>query len=340
MTSTSTKNLHELKAEISRVYHMPYLDLIFKAQEIHRRHHNPETVQLSHLLSIKTGGCREDCAYCPQSAHYKTPVVADRIWDVDRIIESAILAKKAGATRFCMGAAWSSPPKKGAVYQSLLTAAREVKQLGLEVCMTLGMLNQQQASELQAAGVDYYNHNLDTSREYYQKIITTRSYDDRLKTLDHVRRSGMKVCCGGIIGMGESLDDRIGLLTELCLLDPPPESVPINQFVKVQGTPLLPSESFDSRDMIRMIATTRIMLPQSVIRLSAGRKDMTEDGQSLCFLAGANSLFIGEKLLTTSNPEPAKDLAMLQKLGLKPSTHQALEHDDKEDAGNNSFEQV
>lgn len=244
--------------------------------------------------------------------------MAERLWDTEEIVKEAKLAQQHGATRFCMGAAWSSPPKKGPTYDSLLKSAEEVKKLGLEVCMTLGMLDQKQAKDLGQAGVDYYNHNLDTSPEYYQKIITTRTYEDRLRTLQNVRASGMKVCCGGIIGMGESVEDRIGLLTELCCLDSPPESVPINRYVKVPGTPLAPSESFDIFEMVRMIATTRIFLSRSAIRLSAGRAEMSEEAQSLCMLAGANSLFIGDKLLTTTNPEVEGDFKLLDKLGVRP----------------------
>lgn len=309
----------QMVAQMKVTYQKPLLDLVYEAASIHRVHHDSSKIQLSQLLSIKTGGCREDCAYCPQSAHYRTPVKAERLWNVADIVRSAQQAKSQGAARFCMGAAWSSPPKDGPVYESLLNSAKEVKKLGLEVCMTLGMLSEQQCEDLKEAGVDYYNHNLDTSREYYQKIITTRSYDDRLHTLKNVRQSGMKVCCGGIIGMGESIADRLGLLAQLCHLEEPPESVPINQYVKVAGTPLKPTSDYDDWDMVRMVALVRIYLPKTMIRLSAGRHRMNEQTQGLCFLAGANSVFIGEKLLTTQNQDRDTDDRLFQKLGLVPS---------------------
>ena len=319
MTAISaTTRKTQLVDKIRAAHDQPLLDLVYTAATVHRQHHNPHHIQLSQLLSIKTGGCKEDCAYCPQSAHYKTPVQAERMWDITDIVVRAKAAKSQGASRFCMGAAWSSPPAQGPVYRSLLQSAREVKKLGLEVCMTLGMLDQRMAHELKQAGVDYYNHNLDTSPEYYQRIITTRTYADRLATLRRVRTAGMKVCCGGIIGMGESVADRIGLLAELCLLDEPPESVPINQYIKVQGTPLAPSAEFDDWDMVRMVAVARIFLPHATVRLSAGRTMMNEQTQGLCFLAGANSLFIGDKLLTTQNPHLDTDKALLTKLGLSP----------------------
>lgn len=308
----------QLIHQISEVYHQPLLELVYAAATVHRQHHNPTEIQLSQLLSIKTGGCKEDCAYCPQSAHYDTPVQAERMWDVGAIVAQAQAAQARGAQRFCMGAAWSSPPTKGPVYASLLASARQVKALGLEVCMTLGMLDEATCRDLKQAGVDYYNHNLDTSPEYYQKIITTRTYEDRHRTLANVRAAGMKVCCGGIIGMGEAVDDRIALLAELCLLPEPPESVPINRYVKVQGTPLAPSEDFDDWDMVRMIAVVRIFLPKTTLRLSAGRVQMHEHMQGMCMLAGANSIFIGDKLLTTQNSQLDHDLALLTKLGLKP----------------------
>ncbi|MCY4443999.1 MAG: biotin synthase BioB [Proteobacteria bacterium] len=308
------------KRDIAKLYHLPLPELMYRAATVHRKHHDHNTMQLSRLQSIKTGGCREDCKYCPQSAHYKTPITPERLWDSENITQQAKKALAAGAERFCMGAAWSSPPKQGKAYESLLECARKVKELGLEVCMTLGMLDEQQASDLKNAGVDYYNHNLDSSPEFYKTIITTRSYNDRLQTLKHVRKAGMKVCCGGIIGMGETLEDRWGLLEELAKLQPHPESVPINRFVKVPGVPLQKDDSFEPLDMVRMIATTRIVLPTSVIRLSAGRTDLSKEAQSLCILAGANSLFIGDKLLTTPNNAPASDFALLADLGLRPTT--------------------
>lgn len=307
------------RAEIAEIYHQPFPHLLYHAMKVHRTHHNACAVQLSRLLSIKTGGCREDCAYCPQSAHYPTAVNAERLWDVDSISAAAQKAKQSGAQRFCMGAAWSSPPRQGAAYESLLAAARKVKDQGLEVCMTLGMLTKKQAQDLAEAGVDYYNHNLDTSPEYYRKIITTRNYEDRINTLKHVRSARMKVCCGGIIGMGESLEDRMGLLEQLSRLDPHPESVPINRFVKVAGTPLGADDSFSPLDMVRMIATTRIVLPRSVIRLSAGRSSLSAEAQTLCFLAGAGSIFTGERLLTTSNTKPDEDQMLMEHLGLQPT---------------------
>ena len=308
------------RQEISKIYHQPFPHLFYQAMSVHRSHHKPCEVQLSRLLSIKTGGCREDCQYCPQSAHYPTQLKAEKLWDVENIVHKAKEAQTSGAQRFCMGAAWSSPPEKGAAYESLLTAARKVKELGLEVCMTLGMLSEKQAQDLGEAGVDYYNHNLDSSPEYYRKIITTRTYEDRLNTLKNVRGAGMKVCCGGIIGMGETLEDRFGLLEELSRLKPHPESVPINQFVKVPGTPLAGDRSFEPMDMVKMIATTRIVLPRSVIRLSAGRGSLSKEAQTLCFLAGAGSIFLGEKLLTTANPEPSEDHLLMDSMGLKPQS--------------------
>lgn len=308
------------RQDIFALHELPFPELIFQAITTHRSHHDPQSIQLSRLLSIKTGGCRENCKYCPQSAHHhKVKLKAERLWDVDAIVRSASEARNSGAQRFCMGAAWSSPPHSGPAYESLLTAAREVKNLGLEVCMTLGMLSPQQAEDLSDAGVDYYNHNLDTSPEYYKKIITTRTYQDRLDTLKCVREAGMKVCCGGIIGMGETLEDRIGLLHELSALDPHPESVPINQFVKIPGTPLQPDSELTSIELIKMIATTRMVLPTSVIRLSAGRSGLSAEAQALCYLVGAGSIFIGEKLLTTGNPTPDQDEKLLATLGLTPA---------------------
>lgn len=304
--------------EISQIYHLPIPKLLFRAMSVHQRYHDPCKMQLSQLLSIKTGGCKEDCKYCPQSAHYRTSVTPHRLWNVQDVIAKAQQAKQSGAQRFCMGAAWSSPPESGTAYESLLACARAVKQLGLEVCMTLGMLNQKQCQDLKAAGVDYYNHNLDTSRRYYKKIITTRKYEDRLQTLQYVRESGMKVCCGGIVAMGEALEDRLDLLYELSSLSPHPESVPINQYVKVPGTPLPADSTFTALDWVRIIATARIVLPCSIIRLSAGRSSLSAEAQTLCYLAGANSIFIGEVLLTTSNPHPTQDLDLLKTLGIDP----------------------
>lgn len=308
------------REEIGAIYHLPLPELLFVAGGIHQKRHPGNKVQLSSLLSIKTGGCKENCSYCPQSAHHETAVKAEALLDTKSILDEAILAKAKGATRFCMGAAWTSPPKKGPAYDRLLEVASGVKSLGLEVCMTLGMLDDKQAQDLRQAGVDYYNHNLDTSPEYYTKIISTRTYQDRLDTLDHVRKAGMSVCCGGIIGMGEDVADRFGLLEQLSQLQPHPESVPINMLVKVEGTPLADTADLHPLDLVRMIATARIVLPNSKIRLSAGRMQLSEEAQAMCLSAGANSLFLGEKLLTTDNPSDAKDHALLKRLGLSAET--------------------
>lgn len=301
------------------MFETPLMDLLFQAQSVHREHHDPNTVQLSSLLSIKTGACPEDCAYCPQSARYKTGLKSERLMPVEQIVAAATQAKANGAGRFCMGAAWRSP-KDGDI-EAVAEAVAAVKELGLETCATLGMLSENHAEKLNQAGLDYYNHNLDTSPEYYGEIITTRTYDDRLETLENVRRSGMKVCCGGIVGMGESQQDRVGLLTTLANLDPPPESVPINNLVKVPGTPLAELENIDSFDFVRTIAVARILMPKSYVRLSAGREEMNDEMQALCFLAGANSLFYGDQLLTTGNATVDHDRALFQRLGMN-STQQ------------------
>jgi biotin synthase len=304
--------------EIRQIYHQPFPTLIFEAQRVHRAHHDPERVQLSTLLSIKTGRCPEDCKYCPQSSHYEVSLRIDPLMRAEHIVERARQAKAQGATRFCMGAAWRQVPD-GPSFQTVLDAVKGVAELeGLEVCCTLGMMRPDQAEKLKAAGCDYYNHNLDTSREHYAQIITTRTYDDRLQTLNTARRAGLKLCCGGIIGMGESVDDRLGLLAELSQLDPPPESVPINAYVPVEGTPLGGQPPVDPIEFVRIIATARIALPQAEIRLSAGRASMSAELQALCFTAGANSIFFGEKLLTTPNPEADEDALLLRRLGLKP----------------------
>ncbi len=304
--------------EISEIYNLPLPSLVFLASGIHQQRHPGNNVQLSSLLSIKTGGCKENCAYCPQSAHYQTQLEGQGMLDENEILVQARKAQAMGATRFCMGAAWTSPPQSGPMYDLLLNAARNVKALGLEVCMTLGMLTQNQADDLKEAGVSYYNHNLDTSPEYYKSIVTTRTYDDRLQTLARVRKAGMSVCCGGIVGMGEKTEDRFGLLEQLNHLQPHPESVPVNMLVKVEGTPLSQSENIHPIELVRMIATTRVVLPESKIRLSAGRLEMSEETQALCFIVGAASLFLGEKLLTTGNPSGDADKALIQKLGLTP----------------------
>jgi len=304
------------RAEIGALFDLPFPDLIFHAQRIHRLHFDPREVQISTLLSIKTGGCPEDCAYCPQSAHHHAGVKADKLMDVGAVLAEARAAKAAGASRFCMGAAWRSPKDRDLDQVCAMVAG--VSALGLETCATLGMLTAAQAVRLKAAGLDYYNHNLDTSPEFYGEIISTRTYQDRLDTLDHVRAAGIHVCCGGIVGMGEERGDRVGMIAVLASLPAHPESVPINLLVRVEGTPLASRETFDPLEFVRTIAVARIAMPASVVRLSAGREDMSEETQALCFLAGANSIFYGPKLLTTPNPERGHDLALLDKLGLVP----------------------
>ncbi|WP_026959108.1 biotin synthase BioB [Aliagarivorans taiwanensis] len=302
--------------EVNQLFAMPFNDLLFAAQTVHRRHFDPNQVQVSTLLSIKTGACPEDCKYCPQSAHHKTGLETERLLEVQHVLDEAAKAKANGSTRFCMGAAWKNPKERDMPY--LLKMVEGVKALGMESCMTLGMLEKQQAEQLADAGLDYYNHNLDTSREFYGEIITTRSYDDRLATLEHVRGAGMKVCSGGIMGMGETASDRSGLLAELANLPKHPESVPINMLVKVKGTALENVDDMDHFEFIRCIAVARIMMPMSHVRLSAGREEMNEQMQALCFMAGANSIFYGCKLLTTPNPEENKDLQLFAKLGINP----------------------
>ena len=300
--------------EIQALYDQPFLDLVFKAQSVHREHFQPNTIQVSTLLSIKTGKCPEDCKYCSQSAHYDSKLEAEKRIAVDKVIREAQTAKDSGSSRFCMGAAWRNPHERDMPY--VLEMVREVKALGLETCMTLGMLNQSQAERLKDAGLDYYNHNLDTSREYYSHIISTRTFDDRLNTLDHVRQAGMKVCSGGIVGLGESRNDRIGLLHELATMPVHPESVPINMLVPIEGTPLAEVEKLDVTEWIRTIAVARIIMPHSYIRLSAGRESLSDSDQALAFMAGANSLFSGDKLLTTPNAGEGKDQVLFAKLGL------------------------
>lgn len=304
------------KEEVAALFDLPFNDLLFKAQGIHRIYFDPNEVQISTLLSIKTGGCPEDCKYCPQSAYYDTPVKADKLMDVETVLKEARLAKQAGASRFCMGAAWRSPKDRD--IPKIAHMIREVKALGLETCVTLGMLNAEQAHTLKDAGLDYYNHNLDTSEEFYKEIITTRTYQDRLDTLQHVREAGMNVCCGGIVGMGEKREHRIGLLHTLATMQPHPESVPVNLLVQVEGTALYGREALDPFEFVRTIAVARILMPASHVRLSAGREDMDDATQALCFMAGANSIFYGEKLLTTANPQSVKDMRLFERLGLKP----------------------
>ena len=303
-------------AEIVALFNLPFNDLLFRAQQVHREHFDPNEVELATLLSIKTGGCPEDCGYCPQSVHYDTGVEASKLMDLDSVREAALAAKAAGATRFCMGAAWRAPKDRD--IDNVATLVREVKSLGLEACCTLGMLSQDQAQSLKDAGLDYYNHNLDTAPEAYGRVITTRDYQDRLDTLNHVRDVGMSVCCGGIVGMGESRAERAGLMAQLANLEPHPESVPINELVQVPGTPLAGTEKIDPFEFVRTIAVARITMPTARVRLSAGRQQMDEALQALCFLAGANSIFYGDKLLTTGNPDADRDRALLNRLGLKP----------------------
>lgn len=301
--------------EILSLYEQPFLDLVFEAQRVHREHFEANTIQVSTLLSIKTGKCPEDCKYCSQSARYDSKLEAEKRIAVDKVISEAKEAIESGSSRFCMGAAWRNPHERDMPY--VIEMVKEVKALGLETCMTLGMLNESQAQRLHEAGLDYYNHNLDTSREYYSHIITTRTFDDRLDTIDHVRKAGMKVCSGGIVGLGENRNDRIGLLQELATLPIHPESVPINMLVPIEGTPLADVEKLDVTEWIRTIAVARIIMPLSYIRLSAGREGLTDSDQALAFMAGANSLFSGEKLLTTPNAGEGKDKQLFNKLGLK-----------------------
>ncbi len=302
-------------AEIQALFELPFNDLLFRAQLVHRANFDPNRVQMSVLLSIKTGACPEDCKYCPQSGHYNTGLEKEKLVQIEQVIADAKAARAKGATRFCMGAAWRSPSAKDMPY--VVDMLKEVKQLGMETCMTLGMLDEQQSKQLADAGLDYYNHNLDTSPEFYGEIITTRTYQDRLETLANVRDAGMKVCCGGIVGMGEALRDRIGLLKELANLPHHPESVPINMLVKVKGTPLESVDDLEPFDFIRTIAVARILMPQSHVRLSAGRESLNEQMQALCFFAGSNSIFYGEKLLTTANPEAENDMKLFAKLGIQ-----------------------
>jgi biotin synthase len=306
--------------EVRNIYNSPLIDAVFAAQSAHRRYFEPSEVQLCQLLSIKTGGCPEDCAYCPQSAHYDDGDGRHDLLAVDHVVATAREAREQGVTRFCMGAAWRQV-SDGPEFESVLEMVRGVSSLGLEVCCTLGMLNESQARRLADAGLYAYNHNLDTSPEYYGQIITTRNYEDRLKTLEHVRKAGITVCCGGIIGMGESDEDRVGLLHQLATLNPHPESVPVNMLVRVEGTPLGGAEVADPLVLVRTIAAARVLMPSSRVRLSAGRRSLTREAVTLCFMAGANSIFVGDKLLTTPNPSRDQDELLLQELDLRPATH-------------------
>jgi biotin synthase len=307
------------KQSVREIYHQPFLDLLFAAQQTHRKFHDPTRIQLCRLLSIKTGGCPEDCSYCPQSAHYETEVQNQRLLSVEEVYRAAQKARAEGASRFCMGAAWREV-RDGKEFETVLEMVRAVASLKLEVCCTLGMLTDNQARRLAAAGLTAYNHNLDTSPEFYGQIITTRRYEDRLRTIAAVRQAGISVCCGGIVGMGETHEDRIGLLRQLANLDPHPESVPINMLVRVEGTPLASAQPADPLTLARTIATARLLMPAAMVRLSAGRRSLTREAVSLCFLAGANSVFMGEKLLTTPNPGRDEDERLFRDLGLQGTT--------------------
>ena len=309
--------------EVSRIYHRSFLELVRQASHVHRTYHDPSEVQVCRLLSVKTGGCSEDCAYCSQAARYDTDIHAHKLLPIEEVLCEARRAKEAGATRFCMGAAWRQV-NENEDFDHVLEMVKRINEMGLEVCCTLGMLTSQQAKRLKAAGLYAYNHNLDTSREFYSRIVTTRTFDDRLRTIDNVRKAGISVCCGGIIGMGESEEDRIGMLHTLATLEQHPESVPINVLVPIKGTPLEDSPGVSVFVVARMVASARILMPRAMVRLSAGRLEMPQEGQALCFLAGANSIFSGEKLLTTPNPEADEDRRMFDLLGLRP--RQAFRH--------------
>ncbi|WP_293267665.1 biotin synthase BioB [Neptunomonas sp.] len=316
--------------EVQALFDLPFNDLMFNAQTVHRQYFNPNEVQVSTLLSIKTGACPEDCKYCPQSGHYNTGLEKERLMKVDKVLEKARQAKASGSTRFCMGAAWKHPADKDMPY--VVDMVKQVKALGLETCMTLGMLDEGKADQLADAGLDYYNHNLDTSPEFYDKIITTRTFQDRLDTLQNVRDSGMKICSGGILGMGETATDRIGLLRQLANMSVQPESVPINMLVKVKGTPMENVEDLDHLTFIRTIAVARIMMPASHVRLSAGRESMSDEMQAMTFFAGANSIFYGDCLLTTPNPETNRDLQLFKRLGINPEQRISVDDDVQEAA--------
>lgn len=302
--------------EVRALYHAPFMELLYAAQTVHRQHFNPNHIQISTLLSVKTGGCPEDCGYCPQSIRYETGLENEALLNLEQVLENARAARANGATRFCMGAAWRSPKPKQ--LDSIVEMVKAVSDLGMETCATLGMLAPDQAQQLKDAGLDYYNHNLDTSENFYPQIITTRTYKHRLDTLQAVREAGLKVCCGGIVGMGETETDRVELLHTLATLPQHPGSVPVNQLVQVEGTPLAGSNAFDPLEFVRMIAVARILMPASHVRLSAGREDMSDETQALCFFAGANSIFYGEKLLTTDNPATLEDRALMARLGMQP----------------------
>lgn len=328
--STAPENFRHdwQRHEVERLLTMPFNDLLFQAQCVHRRHFDPNAVQISTLLSIKTGACPEDCKYCPQSGHYNTGLEREKLMQVEAVLAEARKAKAVGASRFCMGAAWKHPRAKDMPY--VLSMVRGVREMGLETCMTLGMLTREQAEALGEAGLDYYNHNLDTSPEYYGEIITTRTYADRLATLDHVRQAGMKVCAGGILGMGESVNDRAGLLQQLANLPEHPESVPINMLIRIEGTPLERVEDLDPLEFIRTIAVARLLMPASHVRLAAGRELMSDETQAMAFLAGANSIFYGKRLLTAHNPQASHDRQLFKRLGLHPETRVDVDDDTHE----------
>lgn len=310
-TSKKTFTFNEVKA----IYEQPFNDLLYAAHTTHLLHHKSNTLQMATLLSIKTGACPEDCGYCSQSGHYSTHVEKEKLMSIEQVLTSAKEAKEGGATRFCMGAAWRCPPAK--VMPELIEMIKGVKEMGLETCMTLGMLSKEQACALKEAGLDYYNHNIDTSPSYYEKVVTTRTFNDRLETLENVRNAGMHVCCGGILGLGETREDRIEFLLTLANLEEPPTSVPINRLIPVEGTPLAAARPVDGIELVRTIATARLLMPKSVIRLTAGRTEMSDELQALCFFAGAGSVFIGDKLLTEENPQRVKDNALFERLGLR-----------------------
>jgi biotin synthase len=311
-----TEARHWTREEARALHDLPLTELLFRAQTVHRQHQPPDAIQLCTLLSIKTGACPEDCSYCPQSARYDTGIEAGRLMDVDDVLEKARQAKDAGASRFCMGAAWRSPKKGSEQFDRVLDMVRGVRELGLEACATLGMLDEEQTRQLKDAGLTAYNHNLDTSEEFYGEIITTRTYEDRLQTIQRVAKAGISVCAGGIIGMGEGIDDRVGMLVTLANLSPQPESVPINALVRVEGTPLADREPVSALELVRMCAVARILMPGARVRLSAGRSGLNREAQLLCFMAGANSIFFGDKLLTTGNPDHQADLDLLREAGL------------------------